>query len=126
MVKRTAEEIADDNERTNAMGLFNTAEAYWKSAVTLEAAKVDSGHAIDPVYMLYYHAIELYLKAFLRGHGLSVEELRSKFGHKTNLLVVKSEELGLPVDDEDREIYTMMGDTDVVIEARYIRTGPKT
>lgn len=41
--EKTAEEIADDNDRTNSMGLFNTAEAYWMSAVALKAAKVKAG-----------------------------------------------------------------------------------
>jgi hypothetical protein len=66
--QKTPEEIADDNERTNSMGLFNTAEAYWMSAVALQAAKVRAGHASQPVRFLYYHAIELYLKAWLRQH----------------------------------------------------------
>src|ERR1035437_5212190 len=50
--EKTAEEIADDNERTNSMGLFNAAEAYWKSALALAAAKVKAGHADSPVRTL--------------------------------------------------------------------------
>jgi hypothetical protein len=80
--KKTPEEIAENNERTNSMGLFNTAEAFWKSAVALEKAKVKVGHAESPVRTLYYHAIELYLKALLRQH-YSVDMLGKKFGHNT-------------------------------------------
>lgn len=81
--KKTLEEIAENNERTNSMGLFNTAEAYWKSAVVLEKAKVKAGHYHSPIRTLYYHAIELYLKALLRQH-YSVDELRKNFGHNTS------------------------------------------
>ena len=38
----------------------------------------------------------------------------------------EAENLGLLVDDEDRQIYELMGDTDAVINSRYIRTGWKT
>ena len=48
------------------MGLFNTAEAYGLSAMTLDEAQVRTGHAAKPVQFLYSHAIELYLKALLR------------------------------------------------------------
>jgi hypothetical protein len=123
--KKTAEEIADDNERTNSMGLFNTAEAYWKSASALAAAKVKAGHADGPVRTLYYHAIELYLKALLRQH-YGVDDLTKEFGHKTARMMAKAEKHGLPIMDEDREVFAFMGDTDVVIRARYIRTGPGT
>jgi hypothetical protein len=40
----------------------------------------------SPVSFLFYHAIELYLKAFLRHHGHTPSELASKFGHKTDRL----------------------------------------
>jgi len=123
--KKTSKEIADDNERTNSMGLFNTAEAYWKSAVALKKAKVEVGHSDSPVRTLYYHAIELYLKALLRQH-CSVDVLSKKFGHNTTRMTKKAEELGLSIMDEDREVFALMGKTDVVIRARYIRTGSGT
>jgi hypothetical protein len=123
--KKTPEEIAENNERTNSMGLFNAAEAFWKSAVALEKAKVKVGHAESPVRTLYYHAIELYLKALLRQH-YSVDMLGKKFGHNTTRIVKMAEELGLLVMDEDREVFALMGDTDIVVRARYIRTGSGT
>ena len=120
--EKTAEEIADDNERTNSMGLFNTAEAYWLSAHALAAAKVKAGHADSPVRTLYYHAIELYLKALLRQH-YGVDDLSKRFGHKIARMTAEAEKHGLFIMDEDREVFALMGDTDVVIRARYIRTG---
>ena len=70
-----------EEDRTNEVGFFNTAESYWKSATALYEANVKASHPLSPVLFLYYHAIELYLKAFLRGNGHSAKELRSnKFG----------------------------------------------
>jgi hypothetical protein len=123
--KKTEAEIADDNERTNSMGLFNTAEAYWKSGAALQKAKVKSGHADSPVRFLYYHAIELYLKALLRQH-YSVDKLADKFGHKTKKLMRAAEEVGLMFMDEDKEVFSIMGDTNAVIRVRYIKTGTAT
>ena len=125
---KTPEQIEDDEGRTNSMGLFNTAEAYWMSAVALEEAKVRCGHADSPVRFLYYHSIELYLKAFLREKGHSVDELceGKKFGHHTTKITKRTEELGLSFTEEDREVFAIMGDTDAVIRSRYIRTGPFT
>ncbi len=113
----------DDDERTNSMGLFNTAEAFRLSAMTLEDEKVKIGHAASPIRICYYHALELYLKALLRQKH-SVEKIQEKFGHNTKRLVEEAEVLGLVVTDEDREVLSKAG-TDAIIEARYIRTGAK-
>lgn len=123
--EKTPAEIADDNDRTNSMGLFNTAEAYWKSAGALAAAKVKVGHSDKPVQTLYYHAIELYLKALLRQH-YSVDDLSKRFGHKIGRMTEEAEKHGLFIMDEDREVFALMRDTDVVIRARYIRRGQST
>ena len=123
--KKTPEEIKDENERTNSMGLFNTAEAWWLSAKALQAAKVKHGHADTPVRSLYYHAIELYLKALLR-QKFGVDRIRKKFGHNTLKLIAGAEKLGIDFMAEDRELFSLMKNTGAVIEARYIRTGPKT
>jgi hypothetical protein len=122
--KKTPEEIADENERTNSMGLFNTAEAYWMSAEALEAAKVKVGHANHPLRFLYYHAIELYLKALLRQRH-SVQKLESRFRHDVKRMRKGAEALGLSITDEDRQVFDKLRDPDVRLETRYIRTGPK-
>ena len=57
----------DDDERTNAVGLFNTARSYWRSAEYLNVANLSVTHPQAPVTFLFCHAIELYLKAYLRG-----------------------------------------------------------
>ena len=106
------------------MGLFNTAEAYRLSAITLDEAQVRTGHAAKPVQFLYSHAIELYLKALLRTEH-SVEAVE-KFRHNIGRLVKEAETLGLFVTAPDREVFAVMEGTDVLIEMRYIRTGAKT
>lgn len=88
--EKTPEMITNDNERTNSMGLFNYADAYWKAAKTLAASKVTGGHADSPVRTLYYHAIELYLKALLRQH-YNVDDLQNKFRHSIKRMRAKAE-----------------------------------
>jgi HEPN domain-containing protein len=121
---RSPEQSQDDNARTTSIGLFNLAEAYRLSARRLQAAPVKVGFAESPILFLYYHALELYLKALLRQkHG--VQTLSGYFGHKIQRLVEEAEALGLTVTDEDREVFSLMADTDAVIDARYLRTGHK-
>jgi hypothetical protein len=121
-----AEQMKDDDDRTNSMGLFNLAEAYRLSAIRLQESPVKIGHAESPLRFLYYHALELYLKALLR-HEHSVQTLSSnEFGHKIQRLVKEAERLFLKIEDEDREVFSLVADTDTVIEARYIRTGSKS
>jgi hypothetical protein len=115
----------DADERTTALGLFNTAEAYRLSAMALQDAEVRHGHANNPVRLLYCHALELYLKALLR-QTHSVKTLRRRFGHSLALLVMEAEALGLAVTDEDREMLALIEDSDVMIEVRFIKTGSKT
>lgn len=45
----------DDNERTNAVGLFNTARSYWRSTEHLNAAaaQIDVTHPLAPVTFLW-------------------------------------------------------------------------
>jgi len=74
---------SDEDERTNSLGLFNTAEAYRLSA---RALSIRHGHADKPPRFLYCHAIELYLKALLRQKH-SIATVRNKFGHQIKLLV---------------------------------------
>ena len=115
----------DDDDRTTREGFFNTAEAYRLSAVALQQHPVEIGHADKPVQFLYSHAIELYLKALLRQKH-SVKTIRDQFRHNIQKLVEEAETLGLVVACEDRDVFAVMEDTDVLLEMRYIRTGSKT
>jgi hypothetical protein len=59
---------------------FDRATSYWKAADALEglALKTPRNHA--PIRFLYFHALELYLKAYLRAHGYTVKRLE-EIGH---------------------------------------------
>jgi hypothetical protein len=112
----------EDESRTTSMGLFNYADAYRMSGEALMAAKIETAHAESPVRFLYYHAIELFLKAFLREHDHSIAELET-FGHRISKLTARAAELGLTFSDRDREVLDLMGEPDVVMRSRYIQTG---
>ena len=114
----------DRNERTNAIGLYHYARSYHDSARALLAAKVDTTHPDAPVCYLYFHAIELFLKAFLRAHGHTVEELEKKFRHDIVRMRTRATELGFDrFMDEDSVVLSYMEKTSVVLKSRYIETG---
>jgi hypothetical protein len=114
----------DDDEPTNAVGLFNTARSYWRSAEYLNAASLQVTHPQAPVTFLFCHAIELYLKAYLRGAGKSVPELK-QVGHRVANLAKVAVNTGLKIEVEQAEVLNHIDDAAVAIEARYIVTGFK-
>jgi hypothetical protein len=115
---------SDEDSRSSPLGFFNLAESYWRAAGALENAKLRTTHPNSPISFLYYHAIELYLKAFLRLHGHSAKELRSKkFGHRTCCLSERAANLGLRFNNGEAEVFSLMSCTDAVIRSRYIETG---
>lgn len=114
----------DEDKRTTPIGLFNYAESYWKAATALKSTKLRTTHPDAPVSFLYYHAVELYLKSFLRFHGHSAKELRGvKYGHRIGPISKRASILGLFFMDEDVEVFSLMAATDAVIRSRYIQTG---
>lgn len=118
-----ADEDEDEDERTAPIGLFNYADSYWRSAVALAKAEVRATHPHAPICFLYYHSIELYLKAYLRAEGYSVRDLRTQFGHNSVKLRDEAKRHGLHFDDEDVAVLSYMGETDAVMETRFLRTG---
>lgn len=119
-------DLAEDerNARTSPLGLYHYAVSYHEAARALAKIKTKTTHPESPIYFLHYHAVELYLKAFLRLQGISVAELASKkFGHKTDRLSNRASEFGLPLYDEDIEVLRLMAETDTVIRSRYLVTG---
>ena len=115
-------ELSED-ERNMPIGLYNFADSYWQAATELGKLKLRSTHRDSPVSFLYFHAIELYLKAFLRLHGVTTEELRSRtYGHSAIKHSRKASTLGITFDDEDMEVFSIM-DTNAGIRTRYLQTG---
>jgi len=78
-----------------ASDLFDQAEAYRQSAAALQSASLDNYLSSLPVRNLYYTSIELYLKAFLRAHGHSIDELEGKFRQDFRRMRKRCRSLGL-------------------------------
>ena len=113
-----------DIDRTSAVGLFNTARSYWRSAEQLNGDPPRVTHPESPITFLLCHAIELYLKAYLRGAGRDLAELK-RLGHRVADLSRAAGKFGLDVPQEQEQILSHIDDAEVAIEARYIVTGFK-
>src|SRR5581483_4362479 len=116
---------ADPNlteDRTSPLGLWMYADSY------LDAASCVAAHSRhphrEPVYLLYAHAVEFALKAFLRSKGVSVDEIEAH-GHRLASLIeaCRAEGLEEPAHIEKAGAAAVsllgLGDTD----ARYVRSG---
>lgn len=73
---------------------------------------------------LYCHAFELYLKAYLRGNGSDLAELK-KLSHRVSAAADLAVGRGLSLRNGVADILSHIQDTDAAIEARYITTGFK-
>jgi HEPN domain-containing protein len=122
--KKTAEEIADDNERTNAVGLFNYADSYLCCAKHPNASPSLHLRFDAPIDFLLFHAAELYLKSYLRQKGEDLEAVK-RLGHFHPQICAKAAAFGMSLPAEIEEIFELADKTDAVIESRYLRTGPK-
>jgi hypothetical protein len=121
-VQNRPEQGADTEDRTTAIGLFNTAESWRRSADYLSHAKLRITHPQMPTGFLYYHCIELYLKAFLRLRGASVEELM-KFRHGILKLHDLAAAQSFLFMEEDLAVITLFHEARVYLRWRYIETG---
>lgn len=116
--------MTDDREdRTTAVGLYHYGHSYHEAARALSVAKFRATHPDAPLTYLYFHAIELFLKAFLRAHGHTVDDLERKFRHDIKRMRKRSAELGFDFQDEDLVVLAYMEQTPVVINSRYISIG---
>jgi hypothetical protein len=111
-----------NDDRTTALGLFNYARSYRSSGDYLLAAKLKVTHPSAPMSFLFYHSIELYLKAQLRSQNLSLAQLK-RIGHNIRALNAAATTAGLSLDDEDNEVIATISEDDNVIRSRYIQTG---
>jgi hypothetical protein len=72
----------------------------------------DSGHPPEwPKYVLFYHAIELVLKAYLLAKGVSEKDLRNKnkFGHNIEKLVNEAVRCGLALEPGSQKAIADLG-----------------
>jgi HEPN domain-containing protein len=112
-----------DDDRTTPLGLFNYARSYWQSGVLLHDARAKVTHPDAPVTLLLAHAIELYLKAFLRLRGVGIEEVRTSFGHDFKKLVDEASSRGLSLGKEEIDIAAILTEKESIRRSRYIETG---
>ena len=121
-----------DEERTTAIGLARYAYEYLEAAILVDKTIGERpGFEIVspiPAYFLALHSIELSLKAFLRHHGVTARELRSKkYGHDIRACYRKAKELGLrnhfKMRADDMRAMLMLIDMNADHALRYIKTG---
>ena len=113
---------AAEDDRTTAQGLFVYADSYLAAADGLWRQNLAYSHAESPIRFALYHAAELYLKAFLRATGMTVQQLR-KLEHKFSKLLPAAEARGLNLSAEARHVFEYGQQSHDIIEARYIRNG---
>jgi HEPN domain-containing protein len=113
-------------DEQNPLGYFNFADAYLEAARALSVADNPRRvpHRQMPVSFLYYQAIELFLKAFLRLHKVSTTKLASKeLGHKLGALAKQANGFGLRIKGLDTAALKFLDRTDAIENSRYIRAG---
>jgi hypothetical protein len=122
-LQRTASDDEEEERRATPSGFLEFAESYRLAALALTTSGVASPHAQAPVRLLRYHAVELYLKAFLRLHGHSAAELcGDALGHDIERLAARAGVLGLAFEAEDGSVLSRIAETAPVVRARYFRT----
>jgi hypothetical protein len=116
-------------DRTNSLGLWTEAHQFYTASNILINSK--NSDVVTPSYYLACHSIELALKAFLRGNGMSLEELKCrKIGHDLEKALAQAISSGL-------ESYIVLTEADHLAiqtinvpykskELEYIVTGPKS
>jgi len=80
-------------DRTSSMGLWKYAKDYLDAGYTVTTSGPQTLAPI-PAYYLYCHAIELALKAYLRGTGASIADLK-RIGHDLSKARKKAIGIGL-------------------------------
>jgi hypothetical protein len=107
-------------DNTSARSYFNFAESYWLSAKALIEAQIKGApNRAYPIFFLYYHAIELYLKAYLRVQGLTVDHLQKGFGHDASKLSKQARKLGAPIKPKEMGLFDVVGKANAAILSRY-------
>jgi hypothetical protein len=112
----------DRRELPTPLGFFNFAQSYRAAAEKLRVCKLRATHPHAPVLFNYYHSIELYLKAFLRSHGLSAASLQD-ISHDFKKLERMCLDRGLYLDDEVKDVLAIMAAPGAWSGTRYLEVG---
>lgn len=122
----------DDESLTTAIGLARYAYEYLDAAMLVDKTigERPGFELVSPIpaYFLALHSIELSLKAYLRHHGVTARELRSRaYGHDIRVCYRKAKELGLldhfRMRADDMRAMLLLIDMNADHALRYIRTG---
>ena len=111
------------------MGLWTHANEYYHASCILVRPENDG--LLHPSYYLVSHSIELALKAFLRGNGVSLDELKNqkKLGHDLEKILDRAVQLGLgtflSITEKDKFAIIAINDYYKGKELEYIVTGYK-
>ena len=123
-VPNPAKKTNDADASTTPLGLYYLACSYHEAARALTNARLKGSHPGSPISFLYFHAIELFLKSFLRLHGLTVADLSSrKFGHNLGAMRTRAAELGLKFMAKDIRLMGHIRLIDAFTRFRYLKTG---
>ena len=90
--------IAKHNSDVSSMAFLNMARDFQAAA---DIVSLKGGSLGGPVYFLYFHALELALKAFLRSHNIKILGTKRQ-GHKLTDLYDECHGLGLTIGPDDR------------------------
>jgi HEPN domain-containing protein len=100
------------------LGFYNFAVSYHEGADLIADRGLKATHPESVAMFLYYHAIELYLKSFLRLKGDTAKRLR-KIGHDFQTLQSRAKKRGLPFGKVEEEVLAML-DGEIWSRARYL------
>ena len=105
-----------------AIGIYNFAESYRLAAEHLKKAMVRSTHSESPIRFLFYHSIELLLKAFLRARGQDIRSIE-KIRHQFLKLKGECQKFGFDFSDEDIQVIELIAKDENWLRARYLVIG---
>lgn len=115
-------------DRTSSMGLWRYSKDYLEAGYAVATA-LPRAVAPTPAYYLYCHAIELALKAYLRGKGASIKDLK-RIGHDLFKAYDKAMSIGLKnlceLTPELVDAIKLVNPTYSKKEFEYITAGAKT
>jgi hypothetical protein len=84
-------------QQTNAIGMLNGSDPWWKAAnALLNASKDKLSPGVDftpPIHFLALHCLECTLKSFLYAREIDETTLKRDFGHNLVRLLEKAQEL---------------------------------
>ena len=109
-----------EDDRTTPLGLFSLILGIWRA---IARCKGEGDPSDAPVTLLLAHAIELYLKAFLRLRGVGIDEVKNSFGPDFKKLVDEASSRGLSLAKEEIDIAAILTEKESIRRSRYIETG---